>query len=358
MPAWQILGRGDRLELAGELRLGDAAAIWRALRELLLPPRTIDVSRVTAIDGTVMALLADVTRGVAPELVGATPEIAELAHLYLGAGEVRPPAPREPTIARIGAATRHAARSVGDVVRFSGDLALAVTSVARRSQTANLRSVPALVEIAGADGMPIVLLLNFLVGFVGAFQSTVQLRQFGANIYVADIVGMSVTRELAPLITAIIVAGRSGAAYAAELGTMRVSEEIDALRTMGIAPVPYLVLPRVAALALVSPVLTLLGDVTGVLGGLAVAVMSLGITSRGYLAELRSMVVPSDVWTGLVKSVAFGASIALIGCRQGLTARGAAAGVGRGTTRTVVECLFSIVVLDTVFTVIYREFGL
>ena len=357
MPAWQILGHGDRLELVGELRLGDAAAIWRELRERP-PPRTIDVSRVTAIDGTVMALLADLTRGVPATLVGARPEIAELAHLYLGAGPVRQRLHHEPALARLGGATRRLAGSLGDAVRFAGELAGAVGSVARREQTANWRSVPMFVERAGADGMPIVLLLNFLVGFVGAFQSTIQLRQFGANIYVADIIGVSVTRELAPLITAIIVSGRSGAAFAAELGTMRVSEEIDALRTMGIAPVPYLVLPRVAALALVSPVLTLLGDVAGVLGGLAVGVMSLGLTSHGYLTELRSMVVPSDVWTGLVKSVAFGISIALIGCRQGLTTRGAAAGVGRGTTATVVECLFSIVILDTLATVVFREFGL
>jgi phospholipid/cholesterol/gamma-HCH transport system permease protein len=357
MPAWQILGRGDRIELVGELRLDDAAAIWRDLHELP-PPHTIDVSRVTAIDGTVMALLADLTRGVAAELVGARPEVAELAHLYLGAGPIRERVDQQPALARLGAATRRIVDSMGDVARFAGELAISVVSVARRQQTANLRSVPALVERAGADGMPIVLLLNFLVGFVGAFQSTVQLRQFGANIYVADIIGVSVTRELAPLITAIIVSGRSGAAYAAELGTMRVSEEIDALRTMGIAPVPYLVLPRVVALALIAPVLTLLGDITGVLGGLAVGVLSLGLTSRGYLAELQTMVVPSDVWTGLVKSIAFGAAIALIGCRQGLTARGAAAGVGRGTTRTVVECLFSIVILDTMFTVVFREFGL
>jgi phospholipid/cholesterol/gamma-HCH transport system permease protein len=135
---------------------------------------------------------------------------------------------------------------------------------------------------------------------------------------------------------------------------MRVSEEIDALRTMGIAPHPYLVVPRVVALALVAPVLTLLGAVSGVLGGLAVGAGSLHITSEAYLAELRTIVVPWDVWTGLVKSTAFGIAIALIGCRQGLSTRGAAEGVGRGTTATVVSCLFAIVVLDTVFTVLFR----
>ena len=138
---------------------------------------------------------------------------------------------------------------------------------------------------------------------------------------------------------------------------MRVSDEIDALRTMGFAPHPYLVLPRVIALALVSPFLALLGDVAGVFGGFAVGIFSLDLTSTGFLTELRQMVVLPDVWTGLAKSFAFGITIALVGCQQGLATRGAAAGVGRGTTATVVTCLFSIVVLDTLFTMLFRGFG-
>src|SRR5439155_9398603 len=149
-----------------------------------------------------------------------------------------------------------------------------------------------------------------------------------------------------------------GAAYAAQLGTMRVSEEIDALRTMGFRRMSYLVLPRVIALALVAPLVTLLGDVVGVLGGLLVGVTSLDITTAGFLAKVRETVSASDVWTGLVKSVVFGIAIALIGCRQGLATRGAAAGVGRGTTTTIVHCLFAIVVIDTLFTVLFRELAL
>lgn len=359
MPAWQVLGGDGRIELVGELRLVDAAAIWPALRRATrVAPREIDVSRVTAIDGTVMSLLAEVTRGAHCRLIGASPRVTELAHLYLD-GEAPPLRPyRQPAIARLGAGAHRLATSAADVVTFTGEIASAMLAIVRRPRDVNWRAVPALVERAGTDGLPIVLLLNFLVGFVGAFQSTIPLRQFGADIYVADIIGISVTRELAPLITGIIISGRSGAAFAAELGTMRVSEEIDALRTMGIAPHPYLVVPRVVALALVAPVLTLLGAITGVLGGLAVAVGSLHITSEGFLAELRTIVVPSDVWTGLIKSVAFGIAIALIGCRQGLSARGAAAGVGRSTTTTVVACLFAIVILDTAFTVVFRGFGL
>jgi phospholipid/cholesterol/gamma-HCH transport system permease protein len=139
---------------------------------------------------------------------------------------------------------------------------------------------------------------------------------------------------------------------------MRVSEEIDALRTMGIEPHAYLVVPRVIALAVIAPALTLLGDLAGVLGGLAVGVTSLGITSAAFVTELRTIVVASDVWTGLVKSVFFAIAIALVGCRRGLAARGAAAGVGRSTTSTIVACLFSIVVIDALATMLFREFGL
>jgi len=153
------------------------------------------------------------------------------------------------------------------------------------------------------------------------------------------------------------MSGRSGAAYAAELGTMRVSEEIDALRTMGFSPTEFLIVPRVIALVIAAPVLTLLGDVLGVFGGAVVGQASLGVSFRGYFNELQSAVLASDVWTGLVKSLAFAIAIAFIGCQQGFAARGAAAGVGRGTTTTVVMCLFTIVTIDTLFTVLFRIFG-
>jgi phospholipid/cholesterol/gamma-HCH transport system permease protein len=361
--AWTAATVGNRIELAGELRIGDGAAIWRELHVLASEPPPaldIDVSHATVIDGAIMALLVDVraslvATGTRCELIGAE----KLVHLYRG-DRVPAPAPVRVTprlITRLGAATSRLLRELGSVVTFAGELVGALGQVVRRRATANWRSLPTLVERAGADGMVIVLLLNFLVGFVGAFQSTVPLEQFGANVYVADIIGVSVTRELAPLITAIIISGRSGAAFAAELGTMRVSEEIDALRTLGFAPHPYLVVPRVIALAIVAPVLTLLGDVAGVLGGLAVGVGNLGLTTSGFFTELRRIVELSDVWTGLIKSVAFGITIGLIGCQQGLSARGAAAGVGRSTTATVVACLFAIVILDTLFTMLFRGFG-
>ena len=363
---WQASPDGARLELAGELGLGEAAEIWRILRA---PPGAsrveLDLDKVVAIDGAVMALLVDArarfaAQNIRCELVGGDRHVRELVTLFHGDRPATRPARRERSgaVVQLGAALERFGQRLAGFVTFTGELTTALGRFLRRPASANLRSLPGLVGRAGTDGIPIVLLLNFLVGFVMAFQSTSQLRTYGANIYVADIVGISVTRELAPLMTAIIMSGRSGAGFAAELGTMRVSEEIDALRTLGFSPLSYLVLPRIVALAIVAPLLTLLGDVLGIAGGMVVGRTSLGITPSGFLEQLRSVLVPSDVWSGLVKSFAFGIAIAAIACQQGLTTRGAASGVGRGTTTTVVQCLFTIVVVDTLFTVVFRGAGL
>jgi phospholipid/cholesterol/gamma-HCH transport system permease protein len=361
--AWQIERDDEHIAFVGELQISDAPAIWRRLREVAVPPATslrFDLGGATAIDGAAMALIVEqraslIARGISCEIVGGNEQLRELVRLFHGDRAVprRLKRQRPGTLAMLGASTEQALWHGYSLIGFVGELVASM----RRPRTANVRSLPALIARAGADGMPIVLVLNFLVGFVMAFQSTQQLKLYGANLYVADIVGISITRELAPLMTAIIMAGRSGAAYAAELGTMRVSEEIDALRTLGFAPMSYLVLPRIVALAIAAPILTLLGDVVGIGGGIFVGAHSLGVTPAGFLAELRTVLVPSDVWTGVVKSVVFGIAIAFIGCQQGLRASGAASGVGRSTTSTVVQCLFTIVVIDTLFTVVFRGVG-
>ncbi len=367
--AQQIVRRDERIELAGALQMASATNVWRALTTLAAqspsPSRLdIDLSRVSAVDGAIMSLLVELRRklaerGIPSDIVGTPEAIRPLVHLYHGDDPPRPAVPRvrENIVVRLGGSVVRFNESFRRFATFVGDLVSAFARMLRKPATLNWRSIPNLAERAGIDGVAIVMLLNFLVGFVMAFQSSRQLKLYGANIYVADVVGISVTRELAPLMTAIIMSGRSGAAFAAELGTMRVSEEIDALRTMGFAPAPFLIFPRVMALAMVAPVLTLLGDVVGVAGGAVVGATSLDVSWRGYLEELRSAVLVWDIGTGLIKSVAFAIAIALIGCQQGSTTRGAAAGVGRGTTATVVFCLFTVVIVDTVFTVLFRTFG-
>jgi phospholipid/cholesterol/gamma-HCH transport system permease protein len=345
----------------------DAARIWRALRAASAKPPArleIDLARASLVDGAIMAFLIELRsslhdRGIQSEIVGANAQLCSVVNLYAGdeRSTLTKSPPRRDPITLFGAALAELGRRAHHVLSFTGEWLASIGGALRKQGGVNWRSLPRLIVRAGADGLVIVVLLNFLIGFVVAYQSMRQLRLYGANVFVADIVGLSVTRELAPLITAVIITGRSGAAYAAELGTMRVTEELDALRTMGFSPVSYLVVPRVFALALVAPLLTLLGDVVGVLGGLVVGTTSLGLSARGFISELRTIVIPSDVWTGIIKSFTFGIGIALIGCEQGISTRGSASGVGRSTTATVVYCLFTIVILDTLLTVIFREYG-
>lgn len=367
MAVWQIDRSDQRLALSGELRIADATPIWATLREAAKEPGPrldLDLSRADVVDGAIMALLVDLrasltAHGSRSEIVGVSAQLEPLVRLYAGAAPVPVPAavPHELAIERFGAVVEQRFARARSLTGLFLDIVASLGSIFRSPRLANWRSIEQLVERSGTDGIPIVVLINFLVGLVMALQSLPTLRLYGASIYVADIVGVSVTRELGPLMTGIIISGRSGAAFAAELGTMRVNEEIDALQTMGFRPTTYLVVPRVIALAIVAPVLTLVGDVIGVTGGAAVATAKLGITLHGFLVEMQTIVATTDVWTGLVKSVAFGIAIALIGCEQGLSTRGSASAVGRSTTATVVQCLFTLVVLDALFAILFQWLG-
>ncbi|HVZ36250.1 MAG TPA: ABC transporter permease, partial [Polyangiaceae bacterium] len=282
--------------------------------------------------------------------------VQEIIRLYRGDQPVGRLKRRKPpsALGEIGDATIALAREAQLMLAFLGQLVLAAGGAVRTPKSANLRELPPTMERTGADAVPIVLLINFLVGLVMAFQASAQLRRFGANILVADLIGISITRELGPLMTAIVVCGRSGAAFAAELGSMRVNEEIDALRTMGLDPLRFLVLPRLLALLIVVPMLALLADVIGILGGLAVATGHLELSFEAYMHELEKAVRVWDVSSGLIKSVLFAFAIGFIACQQGLATEGGAEGVGRRTTAAVVATLFVLILIDAVFTVFFR----
>lgn len=320
-----------------------------------------ELSKLQTADGSVVALLVAMRdelaeRGIQAELVGANQRIATIIDLYSGRDAGAPTKLRhsEGIIAQIGRTTAEVVEGLKALLDFFGSLVLAATLLIRRPRAGNWKDLPPLCEKAGADALPIVLLINFLVGFVMAFQSAKQLKLYGANIYVADLVGISLTRELAPLMTAIIVCGRSGAAFAAEIGSMKINEEIDALRTMGLMPFGWLVVPRTVALVFVVPLLTLIADFVGIAGGLVVGITDLNVTPQGYINETLSAVQAWDIITGLIKSVAFSVAIALIACQQGLAASGGAEDVGRRTTASVVTTLFTLVTLDALFTVVFR----
>ena len=359
-----------RLELEGRFVLADAARFWAELKTTTdgLPAGKaleFDMTQVANIDGGAMALLVQLRadlhrRGVSAEFTNAADNVQELIRLYRGDVKVGPRKRRRPrgTLEQLGTATIAFFTEIKLVLAFFGMMIVSVGRVIRRPRSANWRELWPTMERTGADAVPIVLLINFLIGFVMAFQGAVQLKQFGANIFVADLVGLALTRELGPLMTAIIVCGRSGAAFAAELGTMTVSEEIDALRTMGFGPMRFLVLPRTIALMLVVPMLTLIADIVGILGGIFVGIISLDLTLVGYLTETRGALTVWDVFSGLVKSVVFALVIALIACQQGLATSGGAEGVGRRTTSAVVTTLFTLILVDAGFTLFFYAFNL
>jgi phospholipid/cholesterol/gamma-HCH transport system permease protein len=358
------------LGLSGRLTLANASALWKQLQGHVAEIPTggslnFDMSGVETIDGGALALLVHARsdmrlRSVECEFVNASPRIQDLVHLYRGDVDPKPRKKRRPesALAQIGRATVGFGVEVKAVFGFLGSVVLAALGLLREPRTANWKAVMPIMERTGTDAVPIVVLINFLVGFVMAFQGAVQLKQFGANIFVADLVDLSVVRELGPLMTAIIVCGRSGASFAAELGTMKVSEEIDALQTLGFGPVRYLVLPRAFALMLVMPMLTLFADLIGMLGGLTVGLLSLDLTISGYLIESRKALTFWDIGSGLLKSVVFAMAIAVISCQQGFATTGGAEGVGRRTTSSVVSILFSLILIDAAFTVFFYSFHL
>lgn len=370
--SWNVteLRDGVRVELGGRITIDEAPALWKRVSELLeeLGEASwvqIDNSRVEVIDGACMALLVHLRsqlkrRRVQCEFTGGSAAVRRIVDLYGGRRRPHARPRRRPVnaVAQVGDATIHLFEEVKAVLAFFGELLVAIWTSIKHPRSVNLRDVTLTMERAGADAAPIVLLINFLIGFVMAYQSALQLKQFGANIFVADLVGLSMTRELGPLMTAIIVCGRTGAAFAAELGTMKVSEEVDALRTLGFMPLRYLVMPRIFGLLLVAPLLTLLADAVGILGGLVVGAWTLDITPTAYWVQTVKVVQTWDVFSGVLKSMVFAGAIGMIACQQGLATSGGAEGVGRRTTSAVVSILFSLILLDAVFTVLFGALGL
>lgn len=265
------------LALTGRLTLSEGAPLWAQLQRALADQTTtIDLTTVTHLDGGAAALLNATLQQARQSnhtihILGASPDVQRLLDLYSCPPGVtcERPAPKEPTaLADIGDSAYDVWQQCKAIFAFVGDVCAGLLRAFRRPRTIHFADLPALMEKAGADGLPIVAVINFLVGLILGLQGAIQLHRFGADPFLANLVGLSVVRELGPLMTAILVAGRTGAAYAAELGTMTVNEEVDALRTLGQDPQRFLVFPRVLALALVVPLLTAVADIVGCLGGL------------------------------------------------------------------------------------------
>jgi phospholipid/cholesterol/gamma-HCH transport system permease protein len=253
----------------------------------------------------------------------------------------------------VGTASINGFAYVGDLAVLSARAIRAVVVAplqGRKLSTA--RSIHQAMAV-GVEALPIVSLITFFIGVIFALQSAYELRRFGALGLTASAVAVSMTRELGPLMTAIVVIGRSGSAFAAEIGTMKVNEEIDALQTMALDPVPFLVAPKFLAMAIMLPCLTTWGDFMGIVGGSVFGVSSAGFTLSTYFHASLNALVLRDVVTGLIKSIMFGITIAAVGCREGLATGLGAEDVGRSTTTAVVNSIFMVIAVDLVFTLIF-----
>lgn len=259
---------------------------------------------------------------------------------------------------QVGRATTAHAEEGYALLSFIGESSMALLGWVRHPTRIRWRQVLFNIRSAGVDAVPIVGLLAFMLGIVVAYQSASQLRRYGANLYIADIVGISMLREFAPLIAAIIIAGRSGAAYAAQIGTMAVTEELDAMRSLGIAPLDMLVLPKLIALSLSLPLLTVFADAMGVLGGMVMAQLQLNVSYGDFLSRFAKAVEVKTLLVGVGKAWVFGLVVATVGCFQGFRTRGGADSVGRQTTRSVVQAIFLVILADSLFSVAFSALKL
>jgi phospholipid/cholesterol/gamma-HCH transport system permease protein len=264
---------------------------------------------------------------------------------------------RPPWLARIGSHAIAAASAASVGVAFLGEALLAFTALVRRRARFRVSDLFVVIQDCGPRALGIVSLISFLIGLILAFVGAVQLQQFGASIFVANLVAIAMTREIGCIMTAIVMAGRTGAAFAAQLGTMNTNQEIDALSTMGISPMEFLVLPRMLALIAMMPLLTVYSDLVGILGGAVVGIGMLGLSPTEYFEQTRAAVHVSDFLIGITKSSVFGVVVALAGCLRGMQSGRSAAAVGLAATSAVVTSIVWLIVLDGIFAVILNVLG-
>jgi phospholipid/cholesterol/gamma-HCH transport system permease protein len=342
----------------------DADLKLAAIDAVDLPEVVVDGSRLETIDSVGVWILQrhlkkirDTGRSV--RLLGWSPQFQKLLEVVGKQIDMPVPvAPQVPRLERIGMQGQAAMQGMLALLSFVGACALTVVRILPQPKRWRLRLILKNIQIAGFDALPIIGLTAFLLGIVVAYQGADQLRHYGAGIFVVDLVGLAMLREFSPLITAIIIAGRSGSAYAAQIGTMVVTEEIDGMRTIGIEPLEFLVLPKFFALLLALPLLTVFADVTGVFGGMVMARSQLDISFYEFLVRFGSQIHLSALLIGIGKAVVFAAIIAIIGCYQGFRTKGNADSVGRQTTRSVVQSIFLVIVLDSGFSVVFSMLGL
>jgi len=344
-----------------------AAAVERDLAGSGKPTRVgFDTKGLGPWDSALVTFLAEIeefcdARGIEVDRAGLPEGARRLLELAAAAPPLRisaAPQARPPLLARLGAAVMRLAGTCGSALEFIGAIVIALWRLASGRARYRKVDVLTLTQACGANALTIVALISFLVGVILAFMGAVQLEQFGASIYVADLVAIGITREMGAMMTAVIMAGRTGAAFAAQLGTMKVRQEIEALETMGISPIEFLVVPRMIALVLMMPLLCLYADFIGVFGGATIGVGMLHLSLTTYLKESAKAIYPSGVLGGLFKSLVYGILIAIAGCYQGMKCGNSASAVGESTTAAVVDGIILVVVACGLFALVFHVIGI
>jgi phospholipid/cholesterol/gamma-HCH transport system permease protein len=354
------------LRLDGDWTLAHVPALLAALPGVLRGVGTgalvVDATGLTALDTAGVQVLRQLRAGV--ESAGGQVEVTGLRDRWqalwtlvdgrMDQLEAIPPPVHQGMLEQVGRATWEAVDAALGLVAFIGESAVALGMQVRDPRRIRVRQTLKIIEQAGVSALPIVGLLTFLLGVVVAYQGGGQLKTYGANIFVVELVSLIMLRELAPLIAAIIVAGRTGSAYTAEIGTMRVTEEIDAMRTIGIGPFDQLVLPKVVGLMIALPLLTVFADAMGILGGMVMASQNLDVTFSDFLQRMPVAIRVSDFVVGVVKAPVFALIIAMVGCHRGFVVNGGADSVGRETTVSVVQSIFLVILSDAAFSILFN----
>jgi phospholipid/cholesterol/gamma-HCH transport system permease protein len=354
-------GGGHVHRLSGALTIVRAGSTERELATLP-DPLTIDLSGVEKMDTVGAWLVHRAMRDRGAKVIGASPDGQQLLDQVADADHptrVRPEQTNSASRAldELGAWTIEAGRTLVGLLGFLGAVIVGVGAIIRRPKRFRLNAVVQRFDLVGVRALGIIGLMTFLIGIVIGQQGAVQLASFGAEVYTINLIGRLSVRELATLMTAIMVAGRSGSAFAAQLGTMKITEEIDAMRTIGVSPVEALVIPRMLAAVVMMPLLSFYAMMMSMLGGGIYVWIDLGIPPATYIQRIQEVVPITDLWVGLIKAPVFGFIIALAGCFQGMQVKGNSEEVGIRTTAAVVQAIFLVIVLDAVFAVFFSQVG-
>ncbi len=361
--------QSSRLICRGEWNLANLVKIKTELGKITWPKQskiTIDGQAVTKMDSAGAWLLSDALKNISSKgLTTQLEHFSEQTHALMTLVMKRavdtqqiPVIKRQNSIARLGAVTVQYLIEFRYFLSFTGELAWEFTRNIFHPIRWRWRELAAVIDKTGFQALPIIALLSFMIGVVISYQMGNQLRNYGANVFIVNLLGLSVLREFGPLITAIMAAGRTGSAFTAQLGTMKLNQEIDALNTMGVTPGELLLLPRLFGLLITLPLLTMWADIFGVLGGMLMANNMLGITAHDFLHRFQHEIPMRALLIGLGKAPVFALLIASIGCFQGMMVEGSADSVGKQTTRSVVLAIFFIIIADAVFSIIFSRLKL